>query len=99
MAPIEEFIACFSEVSDPRQDNVRRNLYEFLIIGLCTMLCGGKDCSDMGVFGRAKGPFLRLTHGIPAMTLSAGYFANSILSPSRAVLCAPWSASPKGWRV
>ena len=67
---MEEFNACFSEVSDPRQANVRHNLYEVLIIALCTMLCGGEDCSDMAVFGRAKRPFLRqflrLKHGIPS---------------------------------
>jgi hypothetical protein len=67
---MEEFIACFSEFSGPRQDNVRHNLYEVLIIGLCTMLCGGEDCSDMEFFGRAKWPFLRqflrLKHGIPS---------------------------------
>jgi len=67
---MEEFIACFSEVSDPRQENIRHNLYEVLLIALCTMLCGGEDCSDMEEFGRAKYPFLRrflrLKHGIPS---------------------------------
>lgn len=67
---MEEFVACFSEVSDPRQENVRRNLHEVLMIALCTMLCGGEDCTDMEVFGRAKRPFLRqflrLKHGIPS---------------------------------
>ena len=67
---MEEFIACFSEISDPPQENVRHNLHEVLMIALCTMLCGGEDCSDMEVFGRAKRPFLRqflrLKHGIPS---------------------------------
>jgi len=67
---MEEFMACFSAVSDPRRENVRHNLYEVLIIALCTLLCGGEDCSDMAVFGRAKRPFLRqflrLKHGIPS---------------------------------
>ena len=67
---MEQFIACFSEISDPRQENVRHNLHEVLLIALCTMLCGGEDCSDMAVFGRAKWPFLRqflhLKHGIPS---------------------------------
>lgn len=65
---MEDFIACFAEVSDPRQDNVRHNLHELLMIALCTMLCGGEDCSDMALFGQAKEPFLRqflvLSHGI-----------------------------------
>ena len=67
---MEEFIACFSEISDPPQENVRHNLHEVLMIALCTMLCGCEDCSDMEVFGRAKRPFLRqflrLQHGIPS---------------------------------
>ena len=67
---MEEFIACFSDVCDRRQDNIRHNLHEVLLIGLCTMLCGGEDCSDMEAFGRAKRPFLgqflRLKHGIPS---------------------------------
>ena len=65
---MEDFIACFAEVSDPRQDNVRHNLHELLMIALCTMLCGGEDCSDMALFGQAKEPFLPqflvLSHGI-----------------------------------
>jgi len=40
------------------------------MIALCTMLCGGEDCSDKPLFGRAKEPFLRqfltLKHGIPS---------------------------------
>jgi len=100
---MEEFVACFSEVSDPRQDNVRHNLYEVLIIALCCLLCGGEDCSDMEVFGRAKRPFLRqflrLKHGIPATTPSAGCSASSIPSRSRPVSCASWSALPRVWRV
>lgn len=67
---MEEFIACFSDVTDPRQENIRHDLHEVLLIGLCTMLCGGEDCSDMAEFGQAKADFLkqflRLRHGIPS---------------------------------
>ena len=67
---MEDFVACFAEVIDPRQDNARHNLHEILMIALCTMLCGGEDCSDMPLFGQAKEPFLRqfltLKHGIPS---------------------------------
>ena len=67
---MEGFVACFAGVVDPRQDNVRHDLHEVLIIALCTMLCGGEDCSDMALFGEAKEPFLRqflgLRHGIPS---------------------------------
>ena len=67
---MEEFVACFAEVVDPRQDNARHNLHELLLIALCTVLCGGEDCSDTALFGEAKEPFLRqflrLRHGIPS---------------------------------
>lgn len=67
---MEEFVACFAEVIDPRQENARHDLHEILMIALCTMLCGGEDCSDMQAFGEAKDPslrqFLRLRHGIPS---------------------------------
>ncbi len=79
---MEDFVACFAEVSDPRQENVRHNLHEILIIALCTMLCGGEDCSDMELFGDAKEAFLRqflcLRHGIPSHDTFSGVF------PSRA---------------
>ena len=67
---MEEFAACFADVIDPRQDNARHNLHEILMIALCSMLCGGVDCSDMPLFGQAKEPYLRqfltLKHGIPS---------------------------------
>ncbi len=67
---MEYFVACFAEVTDPRQDNARHNLHEILLIALCTMLCGGEDCSEMPLFGQAKEPLLRqfltLRHGIPS---------------------------------
>ncbi len=64
------FEGCFSDLEDPRDSNARHNLHEILVIALCTMLCGGQDCTDMALFGRAKEPFLRqflrLRHGIPS---------------------------------
>ena len=39
--PMEVFVACFAAEVDPRQDNIRHNLHEVLIIALCTMLCRG----------------------------------------------------------
>jgi predicted transposase YbfD/YdcC len=67
---MEEFIECFAEVADPRRSNARHDLYEVLMIALCTILCGGEDCSDMVLFGQSKERFLRgflrLHHGIPS---------------------------------
>ena len=65
-----EFARLFEGLEDPREDNARHDLHDILIIALCTVLCGGEDCSDMALFGRAKEPFLRqflrLRHGIPS---------------------------------
>src|SRR3982751_6263343 len=67
---MEEFVACFAEVVDPRQENARHDLHELLMIALCTLLSGGEDCSDMALFGEIKAPylrqFLRLRHGTPS---------------------------------
>jgi hypothetical protein len=54
----------------PREVNTPHDLHDIPVIGFCTMLCGGEDCSDMAVFGRAKAAFLRqflrLRHGVPS---------------------------------
>lgn len=67
---MESFAACFDDLDDPRDDNARHDLHEILVIAFATILCGGEDCSDMALFGRAKEPFLRqflrLKHGIPS---------------------------------
>lgn len=67
---MERFSACFDDLEDPRDDNARHNLLEILIIAFATILCGGEDCSDMALFGKAKEPFLcqflRLKHGVPS---------------------------------
>lgn len=66
----EEFIDCFEGVEDPRDDNARHDFHELLLIAFGAILCGGEDCSDMALFGRAKEGFLRqflvLRHGIPS---------------------------------
>jgi len=54
---MEEFVACFAEIVDPRQDNARHDLHELLMIALCTLLSGGEDCSDMALFGEIKAPY------------------------------------------
>ena len=67
---MEEFDACFCDLEDPRDSNARHDLLDILVIGLCTMVCGGEDCTDMVLFGRSKEgflrQFLRLPHGIPS---------------------------------
>jgi predicted transposase YbfD/YdcC len=67
---MEQFNGCFEDLEDPRDDNARHDLLEVLVIALCTVLCGGTDCTDMALFGRSKEAFLRqflyLRHGIPS---------------------------------
>ena len=52
------------------QRRCEHELSDVLIIGLCTLLCGGADFNDMADFGRAKQDwfktFLPLRHGIPS---------------------------------
>jgi len=61
----------FKDLPDPRVPRrCDHELSDVLIIGLCTLLCGGSDFNDMADFGRAKQDwfktFLPLRHGIPA---------------------------------
>ena len=68
---MEGFKACFEGLQDPRTGNAgRHDLLEMLIIALCTVLCGGEDCTDMAEFARTKSDFLRgflkLEHGPPS---------------------------------
>ena len=61
----------FESLSDPRVNRTRRHeLIDILVIGLCTLLCGGEGFNDMEDFGRAKREwfetFLSLPNGIPS---------------------------------
>ena len=50
---MDEFEACFADLEDPRDDNARHDLLEVLMIALCTMVCGGEDCTDVAAAGSA----------------------------------------------
>ena len=39
------FLAAFQSVPDPRAENVRHNLAEFLIIAFVAVLCGAQGCA------------------------------------------------------
>jgi predicted transposase YbfD/YdcC len=86
---MEGFAACFADLEDPRDDNARHDLHELLMIALSTLLCGGEDCSDMALFGRAKEPFLRrflrLRHGIPSHDTFSRVFR--LLDPAKFRAC------------
>ena len=52
-----------------RYGNVRHKLEDIIIIGLCTLICGGEDFADMEEFGKSRqkylAKFLELPNGIP----------------------------------
>jgi predicted transposase YbfD/YdcC len=68
---LDQFIACFEELKDPRTGNASlHDLHELLFIALCTVLSGGQGATDMERFAAAKEPFLRgflkLENGLPS---------------------------------
>ncbi len=87
---MEEFAAVFADLEDPRTGNAKRHeLLEILLIGLCTVLCGGETCTDMVRFGRAKSTFLEevltLRHGIPSHDTFSRVFR--LLDPAQFQAC------------
>ena len=59
-------------ISEPRRTgygNIRHKLEDIIIIGLCTIICGGEDFPDMEEFGKSRkeylAKFLELPNGIP----------------------------------
>ena len=57
---LDQFAECWEGLEDPRTGNAGlHDFHELLMIALCTVLCGGQSAVDMGLFARAKEPFLR----------------------------------------
>jgi predicted transposase YbfD/YdcC len=60
----------FSELSDPRRREGTYPLINFVVIGVCAVLCGADDFVAMAEFGRSKKKFLEkfldLSEGIPS---------------------------------
>jgi predicted transposase YbfD/YdcC len=61
----------FRPLADPRVDRTKDHaLIDVLVIGVCTLVCGGEGFNDMEDFGQAKAEwfrtFLKLTNGIPS---------------------------------
>lgn len=60
-----------SEITEPRRvsGNFRHRIEDILIIGLCTLICGGEDFVNMEQFGEERKEwledFLELPNGIP----------------------------------
>lgn len=74
-------------IRDPRVNRTRRhNLLDILVIGVCTLLCGGETFNDMEDFGYAKEAWLRtfleLPNGIPSHdTFNRVFAALNLLKP------------------
>lgn len=80
----------FRDLPDPRIDRTKKhNLLDILVIGLCAMLTGGDDFTDMEAFGIAKRDwletFLELPSGIPSHDTFNRVF--SALSPEAFLAC------------
>jgi predicted transposase YbfD/YdcC len=68
---LEQFIACWEGLDDPRTGNAGlHDFHELLMIALCATLCGGQSAVAMARFAEAKETFLRgflkLEHGLPS---------------------------------
>lgn len=64
-------LAHLGKVPDPRLERRKFHaLVDVLVIGVCTLICGGETFNDMKAFGDAKQEwlktFLKLTNGIPS---------------------------------
>lgn len=68
---IDNLVEKLKQVRDPRREwgNFRHKLIDMLVIGLCTVICGGETFGDMEVFGTERfdwlKKFLELPNGIP----------------------------------
>lgn len=77
---IEKLKKALREVEDPRRDygNLRHRLIDILVIGLCSVICGGEGFEDMEEFGEAREEwlrgFLQLPGGIPSADTFARVF-------------------------
>lgn len=67
---MDRFEAWFSDLPDPRAENVRHDLIEVVFIALAAVLCGAEDCTDMASFAQARRDWLEtildLPHGPPS---------------------------------
>jgi len=83
---LEQFVACWEGLEDPRTGNAGlHDFHELLMIALCTVLGGGQGAVDMAVFAKAKEQFLRgflkLENGLPSHDTFSRLFR--MLEPSK----------------
>ena len=83
-------IAHLGRVPEPRIDRRKfHELVDVLVIGVCTLLCGGETFNDMEDFGRGKlewfKTFLELANGIPSHDTFSRVF--SAIAPQQFLDC------------
>ncbi|MEI7881791.1 MAG: ISAs1 family transposase [bacterium] len=83
-------LECLKQLPDPRFHRTQdHRLIDILVIGVCTLLCGGEGFNDMEDFGEAKKDwlktFLELPNGIPSHDTFNRVFA--ALNPARFMEC------------
>ena len=99
---MEEFSLVFEGVEDPRRCNAtRHDLYEILLIGLLSTMCGGEGCTDMAFSGsqekRSCGPSCARSTGLRAMIPSRTCSMHWIRNRSRRQCSASWRALHENW--
>jgi len=87
---MEGFCGCFEGLEDPRTGNAaRHDMLEMLVIAMCTVLTGGRDCTDMAEFAEAKltllRGFLKLENGAPSHDTFSRLFR--LLDPEQFRVC------------
>lgn len=92
------------QIHEPRRTrygNIRHKLEDIIIIGLCTIICGGTDFADMEEFGKTREDFLRnfleLPNGIPSSDTFRRVFEK--INPSELSACLiDWLEMERGKR-
>lgn len=98
---LKEEIKIIREPRRTRYGNIRHKLEDIIIIGLCTVICGGEDFADMEEFGKSRreylSKFLELPNGIPHSDTFRRVFER--LNPSELSVCLTnWISVERGKR-
>ena len=92
---MEEFAACWEGLDDPRTGNAAlHDFNEMLVIALCCVLSGGQGAVDMGLYARAKEPFLR-----GFLKLSNGLPSHDRECPENGGIMPRWLTARSGWHT
>lgn len=83
--PIDELKEHFSDVEDPRANNVSQLLIDIIVLSICGLISGADSWVEIEQYGKAKHAWLRqfleLPHGIPAHDTLGRVFA--VLDPAQ----------------